>query len=291
MRWSIGRKIASAFGVALAMLLVVGAVSHDSTAKLVNSAEWVRHTHQVLTGLDEFLSAVKDAETGQRGYIITGEVRYLEPYQGARELADQKLKQVRELTSDNPIQQQRLTAIEPLVAGKFAELQETIDLRKQKGFAAAAQVVVTDKGKTVMDSIRKQVNDMQAEETSLLAKRSAEERDRVRSTNLTIILGSLCSFALLSLIGVFLTRNIAAPLGEVSAAARKIAAGDLSVQISPNSRSDEVGVLTEAFREMMVSLGQMANFAEQISAGDLAIEVKPKSDKDVLGKAFTQMTV
>ena len=148
MRWSIGRKIASAFGVALAMLIIVGAVSHDSTAKLVDSAAWVRHTHQVLAGLDEFVSAFKDAETGQRGYIITGEPRYLEPYQGARELADQKLKQVRELTSDNPNQQQRLTALEPLVVSKFAELQETIDLRKQKGFAAAEQVVSQTRART-----------------------------------------------------------------------------------------------------------------------------------------------
>src|ERR1700722_17001729 len=139
MKWSIGRKIASAFGLALTLLLVVGAVSHDSTAKLIDSAQWVQHTHQVLTGLDEFVSALKDAETGQRGYVITGEPRYLEPYQGARDVADQKLKQVRELTSDNPNQQQRLTALEPLVAVKFAELRETIDLRKQKGFAAAAQ--------------------------------------------------------------------------------------------------------------------------------------------------------
>jgi methyl-accepting chemotaxis protein len=290
MRWSIGRKIASAFGVALAMLLVVGVVSHDSTAKLIDSAEWVRHSHQVVTGLDEFLSAMKDAETGQRGYLITGTPRYLEPYQGARELADQKLKQVRELTADNPDQQQRLTAIEPLVAGKFAELQETIDLRSTKGFAAAEQVVITDRGKNVMDSIRKLVGDMDVEEASLLARRSVEEKDRVRRTNLTIVLGSLGSFVLLSLAGVFLTRNIAVPLGELSAAARKIASGDLSVQLSSSSRSDEVGVLTETFQEMMISLGQMANVAEQISAGDLTIEVKPKSDKDVLGKAFTQMT-
>jgi methyl-accepting chemotaxis protein len=290
MKWSIGRKIASAFGVALAMLLVVGVVSHDSTAKLIDSAEWVRHSHQVVTGLDEFLSAMKDAETGQRGYLITGTPRYLEPYQGARELADQKLKQVRELTADNPDQQQRLTAIEPLVAGKFAELQETIDLRSTKGFAAAEQVVITDRGKNVMDSIRKLVGDMDVEEASLLARRSVEEKDRVRRTNLTIVLGSLGSFVLLSLAGVFLTRNIAVPLGELSAAARKIASGDLSVQLSSSSRSDEVGVLTETFQEMMISLGQMANVAEQISAGDLTIEVKPKSDKDVLGKAFTQMT-
>src|SRR6202790_2717148 len=85
MKWSIGNKIASGFGLALAVLLVVGAVSYDSTTKLSSSADWVRHTHEVLTGLDEILSGMKDAETGQRGYIITGEPSYLEPYQGSRE--------------------------------------------------------------------------------------------------------------------------------------------------------------------------------------------------------------
>jgi methyl-accepting chemotaxis protein len=181
MKWSIGRKLASAFGVALAMILIVGAVSHDSAARLIASAEWVRQSHQVVTGLDEFLSAMKDAETGQRGYVITGATRYLDPYQGARGMADQKLKQLRELTSDNPSQQQRITALEPLVAAKFSELQETIDLRRTRGFAAAEQVVITDRGKNVMDSIRKLVSDMDAEETSLLAQRSAEEKDRVRA--------------------------------------------------------------------------------------------------------------
>jgi methyl-accepting chemotaxis protein len=289
MKWSIGMKIGSGFGVALAALMVVGAVSFNSTAKLIDSAEWVGHTHEVLSELDSVLSAFKDAETGQRGYIITGEARYLEPYQGALEIVDQKLKHLRELTADNPIQQQRLTALEPLVNSKFAELQETIDLRRTRGFGPAEQVVVTDKGKNVMDSIRKVIGEMTEEETTLLAKRSAEEKDRAHRTEMTIILGSLCAFALLSLVGVLLTRNIAGPLREVSAAAQKIASGDLSVGVISNGRRDEVGVLAATFTEMTNSLGQMARVAEQISDGDLTVDVKPKSDKDVLGKAFAVM--
>jgi methyl-accepting chemotaxis protein len=290
MRWSIGKKIGSGFALALLVLLVVGAVSYDSTTKLIGSAEWVRHTHEVLNGLDEVLSALKDAETGQRGYIITGGARYLEPYQGARDTVDQKLKHLRELTSDNPAQQQRLTALDPLVANKFAELQETIDLRKQKGFGPAEQVVVTDKGKNMMDSIRRVVGEMTEEETTLLARRSIEEKDRAHSTKVTIILGGCCAFVILTLAGVFLTRNIAAPLGEVSAAAQKIASGDLSVGVMiSNGRRDEVGVLAATFTEMASSLGQMARVAEQISDGDLTVDVKPKSDKDVLGKAFAVM--
>jgi methyl-accepting chemotaxis protein len=289
MRWSIGKKIGSGFGLALLALTIVGAVSYDSTSALIDSAELVRHAHAVLDGLDELLSGMKDAETGQRGYVITGEAPYLAPYQGAREAVDQKLKLLLESTADNPIQQRRLAAIEPLVVSKFAELQETIDLRRTKGFEAAAQEVLTDKGKNAMDSIRKLVGEMREEETGLLVKRSVEERDRAHRTEMTIVVGGLCAFALLSLAGVFLTRNIAIPLGEVSAAAQKIASGDLSARPISNGRRDEVGVLAAAFAEMTGSLGQMARVAEQISDGDLTVEVKPKSDKDVLGKAFAAM--
>jgi methyl-accepting chemotaxis protein len=289
MKWSIGNKIASGFGLALAVLLVIGAVSFNSTAKLIDSAEWVGHTHEVLNGLADLLSGMKDAETGQRGYVITGEASYLEPYQGAREFIDQKQKSLRELTADSPIQQQRLTAMEPLINSKFAELQETIDLRRTKGFEAAEHLVVMDKGKNAMDSIRKLVSEMQEEETGLLAKRSAEEKDRGHRTEMTIILGSLGAFAFMSLVGVFLTRNIAVPLGQLSAVAQKIASGDLSAQVISDGRRDEVGVLAATFTEMTNWLGQMARVAGQISAGDLTVEVKPKSDKDSLGKAFATM--
>jgi methyl-accepting chemotaxis protein len=289
MRWSIGKKIGSSFGIALIALALVGAVSYDSTTKLIESAEWVRHTHEVLDGLDELLSEMKDAETGQRGYVLTGEPRYLEPYQGTREVVDEKLKHLRELTADNPIEQQRLVAIEPLIASKFAELQEVIDLRRAKGFGPAVQEVLTDKGKNTMDSIRQLAGEMREEETGLLASRSAEERTRAHRTETVIIFGSLCALAFLSLAGALLTRNIAVPLGEVSAAAQKIAAGDLSVKVISNDRKDEVGVLAASFSEMTASLGKMAEMAQQISDGDLTVEVKPKSDKDVLGRAFAVM--
>jgi methyl-accepting chemotaxis protein len=289
MTWSIGKKIGSGFGVALVVVMVVGTVSYDSTTKLIDSAAWVRHTHEVINGLADLLSVLKDAETGQRGYIITGEARYLEPFQGARDLVDQKLKYLRELTSDNASQQQRLVALEPLVSSKFSELQETIDLRKQKGFGPAEQVVVSDKGKDIMDSLRKVVGEMQEKETTLLAKRSLEEKDYAHRTQTTILVGSLCSFVFLTLAGVFLTRNIAIPLGDVSAAAQRIASGDLSVSFISNSRRDEVGVLAATFTQMTSSLEQMARVAEQISEGDLTVEVKPKSAKDVLGKAFAMM--
>jgi methyl-accepting chemotaxis protein len=289
MVWSIGKKLAAAFGVVLAMFLVVGAVSYDSTVKLVQSEAWVERTHEVLNALEDGLSAMKDAETGQRGYALTGEARYLEPYEGTEAKVDEKLQRVRELTAASPAQQQRLAELKSGVAGKFAEMQRVIDLRKRKGFAAARREVLTDTGKNIMDQVRKVVAEMEDEEARLRVERLAEEEARAHHTEQTIFAGSIGSILLISLLGIFLTRNIAVPLGEVSAAARQIAAGDLSVNLPLRNRHDEVGALAAAFTEMTRSLGQMARVAEQISKGDLTLEVRPKSEKDALGQAFALM--
>src|SRR5882757_3030949 len=151
MKWNVGIKIGSGFGLALAILLVIGVVTKLSTVKLTDTAAWVTHTHQVLEGVERLLSGLKDAETGQRGYILTGDEKYLEPYRAARDVIHQSTKTLRELTKDNDNQQRRLDKLEGLVDGndgKLAELQETIEARqdKAKGFEVALQIVRTDKG-------------------------------------------------------------------------------------------------------------------------------------------------
>jgi CHASE3 domain sensor protein len=135
MIWNVGMKIGAGFALALAILVAIGTVTYRSTAKLTETAEWVSHTYRVLDELEGVLSGMKDAETGQRGYILTGDEKYLEPYSGAQVSVNQGIKSLRDLTKDNVNQQRRLDILEPLIdgtEGKFAELQETIDLRKDK---------------------------------------------------------------------------------------------------------------------------------------------------------------
>src|ERR1700722_2402028 len=176
MKWNIGTKIGSGYALALAALMIIGVVAYRSTSGLIDTASMVTHTHQVLENLEQLISLLKDAETGQRGFLITGEDRYLEPYNAATGQIAQTTKEIRDLTADNPNQQQRLDTLDPLITDKLAELQETIDLRKDptKGFEAAKDVVVTDKGKNLMDNIRKVVGDMEGEEHDLLKKRADE---------------------------------------------------------------------------------------------------------------------
>src|SRR6201987_5651125 len=97
---TIGKKIAGGFAISLFLLLGVGAVAFWSLAKLTDTSQWVTHTHEVLEKLEGVLSLAKDVETGQRGYLLTGEDKFLEPYEKALEPLEASKKLLRKLTED-----------------------------------------------------------------------------------------------------------------------------------------------------------------------------------------------
>jgi methyl-accepting chemotaxis protein len=291
MKWNVGTKIGAGFIFALAILFAVGAVSYQNTKKLTETATWVSHTHQVLESLEALLSTMKDAETGQRGYIITGDKAYLEPFEAAHESIRQKVEVVKDLTKENIRRQHQLTTLHPLIESKFAALQESIDARgKAKGFELALKVVRTDKGKQVMDEIRRVVGEMISEENALLKTRSDEAQVSARNTTFVIAFSTFAAFIALTLVSILITRNIAGPLQNLTAVAERITGGDLNAHVSVSGRSDEVGVLSRTFARMTESLRAMAGAAEQIAAGDLRESIKPQSVDDVLGNAFARMS-
>src|SRR5580704_6483642 len=123
--WTVGRRLVAGFGIAAMTLVVIAFVSYRNANRLIENDGWVAHTYQVRTELADLLSELKDAETGQRGYLITGEDSYLAPYQAALPAIKGTLEDLRKLSSDNPDQQRRLTAIAPLIDAKLAELKQT----------------------------------------------------------------------------------------------------------------------------------------------------------------------
>jgi methyl-accepting chemotaxis protein len=214
MKWSVGTKIGAGYALALIILVILGVVSYRTTTGLIDAAQMRAHSYQVLENLERVLSTLEAAETGQRGYIIVGEDRYLEPYQTGTSAVNQAIQSLRELTADNPIQQQRLNVLEPLIAVKLAELKETIDLRKFKGFDAALKVVRTDKGKQTMDDARKVITEMGNEERRLLEQRSNEMKASSNITISIIVYGIPLAFVLLILVGSWITRTLTRQLRE-----------------------------------------------------------------------------
>jgi methyl-accepting chemotaxis protein len=289
MKWTIGKKIGTGFMLPLAIVLIVGVTSYLALNKLVDSSSWKDHTYQVLRELDGLLSGLIDAETGQRGFLLTGEEAYLEPYNIAVSRVDAAIDDVRKLTADNPAQQQRIITLKAKIAEKNGELDETITTFKTKGHEAAVRIVLTNKGKKAMDEIRAIIVTMTAEEQALMARRSIQVDANTQNSRIIIIGGILLAAAILMLIGFLLSRNIALPLRELTRIAELIAAGDLSLSSTPGTRKDEVGILAQSFSRMILSLQNMANQAERIAAGDLSVGVAPQSGKDLLGNALARM--
>lgn len=152
------------FVIAVAILAGIGVNSYFSLLKFKKDTKWVEHTYQVIKQTEEVLSELKDAETGQRGYLLTGKQSYLEPYHRANSTIHQKAIALRQLTRDNSNQQRRINAVEPLIAKKLAELKQTIDLRNNKELEAALAIVQTDRGKYLMDDIRQLATEIKNKE-------------------------------------------------------------------------------------------------------------------------------
>jgi PAS domain S-box-containing protein len=195
------RKVRFGFAFALACLAVVGVVSYLSVVRLNEDAAWVEHTHEVLSRLELLLAAVTDSETAERGYVITGDESYLEPYRNSANVADVQANRLRELTADNPVQQQRLASVVPLVSDRLAGLQKVIELRRTSGYAAAQSEILTGKGKQFHDRIRGLIDQMKGTETSLLQERR-RLADRSATTTQAVIVGG--GFLACGLVGLAL---------------------------------------------------------------------------------------
>ncbi|WP_436532800.1 methyl-accepting chemotaxis protein [Actinoplanes sp. HUAS TT8] len=243
LRWTLSRKIAVVLAAAGIGLVIIGATGYRSVGSLGDSAAQVDHTYRVLAQIASISSSLKDAETGQRGFLITGEQSYLDPYTQARSDLATEQQSLRGLTSDNPVQQKRLDSLEPLVESKLAELRQTIDLRSGGGgFAAALKVVLAGSGKAVMDDIRTVLSDMQAEEVTLLKARNAAAGDSVTRTEAIIAIGSGVLLLGMAAAGLVLARRIAGPVHEVTDALRALEGGDLTVCV-PVHTTDELAVM------------------------------------------------
>jgi CheY-like chemotaxis protein/signal transduction histidine kinase/CHASE3 domain sensor protein len=136
----------------------------------------VTRTHEAILSLQEVLSTIKDAETGQRGYVITGDDKYLAPYNNALTHIDEVFDRVDRATQDIGDIQSKISLIRKHTDAKLVELKETVELRRTKGFQPAYEMVITDRGKNEMDSIRSLISDLESKETEIRQQQLVEMR-------------------------------------------------------------------------------------------------------------------
>lgn len=192
---------------ALLVVLAIGLTAYRTMDDLLASNRWKSHTHQMIGQLEELNSAMAEAESSRRGFILTGSDKLLGPYtHGVRRL-ERQLEELRLLSGDNLEQQRRLDRLVPLVHGKLSNLEESIVRFRKNGYEAAAQAQITAGGKEIMDDIRSLVTEMKLVEQGLLQKRMADEEHHIENLAWAMIAGMLGSVAVILICFVLVRRE------------------------------------------------------------------------------------
>jgi diguanylate cyclase (GGDEF)-like protein/PAS domain S-box-containing protein len=184
-------KVKFAFCVAILALVAVGTVSYRAIIASIESDRWVMHTYEVLANLNEMLAATDSLESSDRGFALSGDESYLHSYRLDIADATKSERAVRDLTVDNPVQQQRIPSLEKLLAEKIQAGDTLIDIRQKKGLAAASDAIRGGSGKRLMIQIQILVGAMQSEELRLLALRNSDSKLRAERTRVVLVLGTL----------------------------------------------------------------------------------------------------
>jgi PAS domain S-box-containing protein len=205
------KLIAPSFVLVLMVLVLAGVGAYRQGRRNVAAEQLVRHTFQVLGELNTTLSLMQDVETGSRGYVISGEESYLEPFNNAVRLVPQEIQHLRQLTADSPEQQRRLDALEPFISLRVQTAEANIVARRAQGPSAAEQTLSAGQGKRSMDAIRSAIAEMVTAENQLLQRRSDELRvSNARTLALFMALVVLLAGLLTAVL--FLVRRNAAAL-------------------------------------------------------------------------------
>ena len=205
---NIRQKIAGGFILGLIFVAAIGFSAYMNTQRLLDANRWVIHTHEVIDTLEHMMSVLKDAETGQRGFVLTGEERYLEPYEVAIDHIKRDSDVLAVLTRDNPVQQEALRQVKSLVEVMLAELKETIELRRTSGLDAALKAILTDRSRKIMDELRSVVDVMNRRERNLLEVRNATATVLADRTLWTVIVWMPLALLVLALAALVLTRTL-----------------------------------------------------------------------------------
>ena len=193
----------------LGIFLLIQWVAYLASQGLVEASEAVAESQRVLLGLEEVVTGLQDGQRGQRGYVITGDERYLDIFHRAVERVPREIEDLRQLTAGDPLRQQQLRELEQLVAQALAEFQVIIDARKSHGFPAAQQLVLAGEGKKPMDALRRLVTQMQDQVRTSLDEKERAAKAAAARVPMVMLGGTAVSFSLLLTVFYLLNQEIA----------------------------------------------------------------------------------
>ena len=193
-------------GVSVLAVLFIALFSYRSLTSRAESAARVTENLEILEQLEAVLSTLKDAETGQRGFLLTGNENYLDPFNEAKAKLDAELGTLRALLKD-PEQRQRLDQLSSFATDKLRDIEQTIALRRKGREEAALALVQTDRGRTLMDRLRALIAEMEVRERDRLAAHQQAWHDAVAFSSFVAWGGSALLLVSIIAAGVIMSRD------------------------------------------------------------------------------------
>lgn len=242
------RKLGTAFLLVIAVAFATSALTWRNLSTLEQNNQWTDHTHKVIAQATAIGAAMVDAETGVRGYLISGADNFLEPYRNSGRTFRSALDEAKRLTADNPSQQKRLEQIDRTASEWRQDVaeREIALMRSQQTVTDARNIEAGGAGKKYMDGVRALVREVIDAEASLLSVRAAAAAAATSSSYTMIIVGGiamlLVAIASLLLLNAAVTRGIVA----MTAAMGRLAQNDMTIDIPFSNRRDEVGEMAKA---------------------------------------------
>ena len=263
---SLQKKLLVSFLIPITLMVIVSFSVHENTQSIVKDNHWVVHTHKAIARAQELLNLIVDMETGQRGYLITGDPVFLEPYHLALDVWRQKIQTLAAQVSDNPPQVDRLNRIDDIHKTWLKESGEKEILQRNlvnKGEADMQSVVdLTQKqtGKQLIDQIRQEIARFIEIEQQLISVRVVKSDNSAKQTSYVLFTGTLFSVFISLVVAAWSSSRIKRRIHILLEAANQVAAGHLkqgasTLKISSKTDAqDEVAHLTHSFRKMATNL-------------------------------------
>ena len=205
------------FAIVTVILVVVCGTAYLNLGTSKEAYAWRGHSHMVRNTLEMLQSSLADAETAERGYILTGLDEYLAPYEQALMQVPAEIASLHQLTIDNADQQKRMNALDPLVAHKLALVRNVIDVRRQQGFEAAQRMLMTGDHNRTMGDIRAVISEMRESEDLLLGVRTNQAVSDANHAATLMIFGSALALIVVLTTAFFMVRNVATLHGSLLA--------------------------------------------------------------------------
>ncbi|GHC24552.1 hypothetical protein GCM10010082_16450 [Kushneria pakistanensis] len=273
---SIRQRLYLSFGAVVLILVALVTTILITTHGLEKASRWSEHSTEVRDRLADAASALIDMETGERGFLLTGDEASLAPYHHGADVFEKSLALLTTLTADNPTQQQRLARLGSMEREwQKVEVTPALALRRAvqpdgTGMSAVVDFEQQATGKTQMDGMRVVMAELDEAEQALNVTRLEQAREGRAHVFWVSLGGGIMSAILAGVLGFLISRSIVGPLREAEMAADAIAEGRLNA-VPETTRTDEIGRLLKAFRRMDNKLSEIVNDvrrnSESVSVG------------------------